>query len=59
MTICLKTQNKSNSLTFFFEYSQDEREDEFSNDDLFNIQSWGSDLSVRELISQYEDEDIL
>lgn len=41
------------------EYSKEEREDEFSNDDLFNIQSWGADLSVRELISQYEDGDII
>ena len=41
------------------EYSKDEREDEFSNDDLFNIQSWGADPSVRELITQYEDGDII
>lgn len=40
-------------------YSSDEREDEFSNDDLFNIQSWGADPSVRELIAQYEDGDII
>lgn len=41
------------------EYGKDEREDEFSNDDLFNIQSWGADPSVRELITQYEDGDII
>ena len=37
----------------------DERDEQFSNDDLFNITSWGADPSVRELISQYEDGDIL
>ena len=37
----------------------DEREEVYSNDDLFNITSWGADPSVRELISQYEDGDIL
>lgn len=41
------------------EFSREEKEDEFSNDDLFNIQSWGADPSVRELISQYEDGDII
>lgn len=37
----------------------DENNDEFSNDDLFNIMSWGADPSVRELLSQYSDGDIL
>lgn len=36
----------------------EERDEEFSNDDLFNITSWGADPSVRELIMQYEDGDI-
>ena len=36
----------------------DEDNDEFSNDDLFNITSWGADPSVRELILQYKDGDI-
>lgn len=36
----------------------DESVDEFSNDDLFNITSWGADPSVRELIMQYKDGDI-
>ncbi|MCM1041284.1 MAG: DUF262 domain-containing protein [Bacteroides sp.] len=36
----------------------DEENDEFSNDDLFNISSWGADPSVRELILQYKDGDI-
>lgn len=36
---------------------EDEKE-EISNDDLFNITSWGADPSVRELISQYKEGDI-
>lgn len=32
---------------------------EFSNDDLFNITSWGADLSFRELINMYDDDELL
>lgn len=32
---------------------------EHSNDDLFNITSWGADMSFRELISMYEDDELL
>lgn len=33
---------------------KEEKEERISNDDLFNITSWGADPSVRELIEQYE-----
>ena len=36
-----------------------EEEESFSNDDLFNITSWGADLSFRELISMYDDNDLI
>lgn len=36
----------------------EEEVEEFSNDDLFNITSWGADPSVRELIAQYKEGDI-
>lgn len=36
----------------------EENNQESSNDDLFNITSWGADPSVRELIAQYQDGDI-
>lgn len=39
------------------EQIEGENED-FSNDDLFNITSWGADPSVRELIAQYKEGDI-
>lgn len=32
-----------------------EVEDEYSNDDLYNINSWGADLSFRELITMYDE----
>lgn len=41
------------------EYTKDDLNDEYSNDDLLNIQSWGVDLSVQDLLFQYKEEDIL
>ncbi len=35
-----------------------ERDEEISSD-LFNIQSWGADLSFRELITRYDDEELV
>ena len=32
-----------------------EMEDDYSDDSLFNISSWGADLSFRELVSMYND----
>lgn len=32
-----------------------EIEDDYSNDDLYNINSWGADLSFRELITMYDE----
>ena len=37
----------------------EEENKSFSNDDLFNINSWGADLSFRELIAMYDDEDLV
>lgn len=36
-----------------------EIEDDYSDDSLFNISSWGADLSFRELISMYEDDELV
>lgn len=33
----------------------EEINDEYSNDDLFNITSWGADPSFRELITMYDE----
>lgn len=33
--------------------------DDYSDDSLFNISSWGADLSFRELISMYEDNELV
>ena len=35
-----------------------EKEDAIVNDDLYNINSWGADLSFRELISMYEENEL-
>lgn len=36
-----------------------EEDDNYSNDNLFNITSWGADISLRELITSYVDGDII
>lgn len=38
---------------------QEENEDFYSDDDLFEISSWGADLSFRELISRYDDDELV
>lgn len=38
---------------------KEENEDEYSDDDLFKISSWGADLSFRELISRYDDDELV
>ena len=36
-----------------------EENDDYSDDSLFNISSWGADLSFREIISMYEEDELL
>ena len=36
-----------------------EEQEMYSNDDLYNINSWGADLSFRELINMYNDDELL
>lgn len=43
----------------YIEEIEEEIEDSYSNDDLYNINSWGADLSFRELISMYEENELL
>ena len=38
---------------------QAEINDDYSDDSLFNISSWGADLSFRELISMYEEDELV
>ncbi len=42
-----------------FEKLESEINDDYSDDSLFNISSWGADLSFRELISMYEEDELL
>jgi len=41
------------------EIIKEEQEDLYSNDDIYNINSWGADLSFRELITMYEEDELL
>lgn len=41
------------------ELSDDESEDDYSDDDLFSISSWGADLSFRELIARYDENELV
>lgn len=43
----------------YIEKIKEETEDSYVNDDLYNINSWGADYSFRELISMYEDGDLV
>jgi hypothetical protein len=43
----------------YIEEIQSEIDDDYSDDSLFNISSWGADLSFRELISMYEDDELI
>jgi len=36
-----------------------ERNDDYSNDDLYNITSWGADITLRDIIASYNDGDII
>lgn len=41
------------------EQLNEEINDSYSNDDLYNINSWGADLSFRELITMYDEDELL
>ena len=43
----------------YIEEIQAEIDDDYSDDSLFNISSWGADLSFRELISMYEEDELV
>ena len=38
---------------------KDESDDSYTNDDLFRISSWGAELSFRELIARYDDNELV
>lgn len=38
---------------------KEELDDAYSNDDIYNINSWGADLSFRELITMYDEDELL
>ena len=38
---------------------QSEIDDDYSDDSLFNISSWGADLSFRELVNMYDEDELV
>lgn len=53
-------QTQSNSeFGIEVESPDDESEDNYSDDDLFSISSWGADLSFRELITRYDEDELV
>lgn len=49
----------TDTLSGYLDVPKDEQEDFYSDDDLFQIQSWGADLSFRELISRYDENELV
>lgn len=47
------------NITTIVEAPSDEQDDFYSDDDLFKISSWGADLSFRELISRYDEDELV
>ena len=41
------------------DFLPEELEDDFSNDDLFNISSWGADITLREIVASYQEGDFV
>ena len=40
-------------------FTKEDSDDGYSNDDLYHIKSWGADLSFRELITMYEEDELV
>ena len=65
-TICDRTSYLQERYKMMKEIEKDvienivaEENDDYSDDSLFNISSWGADLSFREIISMYEEDELL
>lgn len=54
-----KKMQHPNSYNDNIEYIEAEVQDDYSDDSLFNISSWGADLSFRELANMYEDDELV
>lgn len=44
---------------YYIKLIQEEKNDAYSNDDLYNLNSWGADLSFRELVTMYEENELM
>ena len=41
------------------EFINEENDDYYTDDSMFNISSWGADLSFREIISMYDEDELV
>ncbi|MCU6763165.1 Uncharacterized conserved protein [uncultured Roseburia sp.] len=55
----LKERYKSMKDNNIIEQIKNEQNDDYSDDSLFNISSWGADLSFREIVSMYEEDELV
>lgn len=55
----LKERYKSMKDDNMIELIKNEQNDDYSDDSLFNISSWGADLSFREIIAMYEENELV
>lgn len=58
-TSILKEMYKKMKDDNIIELINNEQNDDYSDDSLFNISSWGADLSFREIIAMYEEDELV
>lgn len=54
-----KEEGQDPTFGVIVESPDDEADDDYSDNDLFEISSWGADLSFRELINRYDDDELV
>ncbi len=54
-----KDEGQDPTFGVIVESPDDEADDDYSDNDLFEISSWGADLSFRELINRYDDDELV
>ncbi len=55
----VEARSKHPAYGVIIESPDDESDDDYSDDSLFEISSWGADLSFRELINRYDDDELV
>lgn len=58
-TVNAKSDEHHPAFGVIVEAPDEEADDDYSDNDLFEISSWGADLSFRELINRYDDDELV